>query len=160
MQESSHIQNVIGAEQVYRLSHIGSTAVEGIRAKAIVDILLELKNDCDSATVKEKLIADGWIVMQELVAPEFKISLNKGYTAGGFDERVYHLHIRYQGDWDELYYCDYLNANPGAAKEYEALKQELAMQYRFNREAYTEAKTDFIKKHTQIAREKFSGRYK
>lgn len=38
-----------------------------------------------------------------------RISLNKGYTKEGFADKVYHIHLRYTGDNDELYFRDYLN---------------------------------------------------
>ena len=37
-----------------------------------------------------------------------RLSFNKGYTEEGFAERVFHLHLRYIGDNDELYFRDYL----------------------------------------------------
>ena len=36
-------------------------------------------------------------------------SFNYGYTSEGFAERVFHLYLRYEGDNDELYFCDYMN---------------------------------------------------
>ena len=46
-----------------------------------------------------------------------RISLNKGYTKYGFADKVYHIHLRFFGDNDELYFRDYLNAFPKIAKE-------------------------------------------
>ena len=56
--------------------------------------------------------------------------------------------IFYAGDNDELYFRDYLSDNPSIAKEYEQLKLSLWHKYEHNRDAYTEAKTKFIKMHT------------
>ncbi len=89
-----------------------------------------------------------------------RISLNKGYTKEGFAEKVYHIHIRYAGDNDELYFRDYLNEHPDIAKEYEALKLGLWKKYEHNRNAYTDAKTDFIRRWTQEARKEYGNRYK
>ncbi len=88
-----------------------------------------------------------------------RISFIRGYTKEGFAEKVYHLHLRYAGDNDELYFRDYLNDNPGIAKEYEQLKFSLWRQYAHNRDAYTEAKTQFVKKHTASARNQYGDRY-
>jgi len=62
------------------------------------------------------------------------------------------VHVRYSGDWDELYFRDYLRANPAAASEYGELKVQLAEENRNDREGYTNKKSDFIKRITQIAR--------
>lgn len=56
------------------------------------------------------------------------------------------------GDNDEIYFRDYLNERFDVAKEYEFLKLKLWKKYGFNRDAYTNAKTDFIKKYTDIAK--------
>jgi GrpB-like predicted nucleotidyltransferase (UPF0157 family) len=88
-----------------------------------------------------------------------RISLNRGYTKDGFAEKVYHIHLRYIGDNDELYFRDYLNEHPQIAKTYEVLKLELWKKYEHNRDAYTEAKTDFIRKWTTEARIVYGKRY-
>ena len=88
-----------------------------------------------------------------------RISLNKGYAKEGFADKVYHIYLRYAGDNDELYFRDYLNEHPQIAKEYEALKLELWKQYEHNRDAYTDAKTDFIQKWTDEARKEYGKRY-
>ncbi len=71
-----------------------------------------------------------------------RASFNKGYTLDGFAEKVFHLHLRYSEDNDELYFRDYLIENPDIAKEYEKLKLGLWKKYEHDRDAYTEAKTD------------------
>lgn len=76
----------------------------------------------------------------------------KGYTPEGFKGQAYHLHVRYTGDWGELYFRDYLIAHPETAKEYGELKLLLMQQYKHNRDVYTEAKGDFIRKITAIAK--------
>jgi GrpB-like predicted nucleotidyltransferase (UPF0157 family) len=83
--------------------------------------------------------------MAEQTKPYLQLDFNKGYTPDGFAERVYHLHIRYTGDWDELHFRDYLIAHPEAATEYAALKRRLFADYEFDRDTYTEAKGDFIR---------------
>ena len=88
-----------------------------------------------------------------------RISLNRGYTKEGFADKVYHVHLRYEGDNDELYFRDYLNAHPNVAWEYEALKMELWKKYEHNRDAYTESKSDFIRKWTSEAVKEFGKRY-
>lgn len=81
-----------------------------------------------------------------------RISLNKGYTEHGFAEKVFHLHIRLKGDTDEIYFRDYLNAHAEVVKEYEELKLQLWKKYEYNRDTYTNSKTKFVNKYTQLAK--------
>ena len=88
-----------------------------------------------------------------------RLSFNKGYEPEGFADKIFHLHLRYQGDNDELYFRDYLREHPDLAKDYESLKKILWKKYEHNRNAYTEAKSDFIKTYTQKAKEEYKRRY-
>ena len=81
-----------------------------------------------------------------------RISFNKGYTETGFAERVFHLHLRIKGDNDEIYFRDYLFEHHDVAKAYEELKLKLWKQFEHDRDGYTDAKTDFIRKYTNIAK--------
>ena len=130
-----------------RISHIGSTAVPTIWAKPIVDILVEIENGMDN--VKDVLINNGYICMSEETN---RMSFNKGYTENGFAERVFHLHLRYIGDNDEIYFRDYLIENPDIAKEYEKLKLGLWKKFEHNRDGYTNQKTEFVRKYTETSK--------
>ena len=155
-EELNQLNTILPSKTVRRISHIGSTSVNTIWAKPIIDILVEIDLDSDMDTIKKVLVKNGYICMSE---EEHRISFNKGYTENGFAEKVYHIHIRYAGDNDELYFRDYLNENPETAKEYETLKLELWKKYEHNRDGYTESKTQFVKKYTLIAKEKYGTRY-
>lgn len=156
IEAATFLEEKLSSYNITRISHIGSTSVNNIWAKPIVDILVEVAPDENMATVAETVIDSGFIKMSE---SKGRISLNYGYTENGFAEKVYHLHLRYAGDNDELYFRDYLNENPGIAKEYEQLKLTLWHQFEHNRDAYTEAKTAFVKKHTANARKQYGNRY-
>lgn len=78
----------------------------------------------------------------------------KGYTEEGFKGQVFHIHVRYKGDWDEIYFRDYLKSHPETAKKYGELKLKLVEKFRNDREKYTESKTNFIKKINKLARKK------
>ena len=147
-EEVEILKSILSSKAEYY--HIGSTAVNGIMAKPIIDILIAVKNKDQLKQSAERLAACGYIIMSE---SETRISLNKGYTESGFAERVFHLHLRLCGDIDEIYFRDYLNANPDIAKDYENLKLGLWKKYEHNRDAYTDAKTDFVKKYTEIAKQ-------
>lgn len=69
------------------------------------------------------------------------------------------MHLRFAGDNDELYFRDYLNDHPDLAKEYEKLKMALWKKHEHDRDAYTEAKSGFIRKRTQEARKQYGDRY-
>ena len=123
------------------LNHIGSTAIKGIWAKPIIDILIEVEDAAVLAEVKNVLLSAGYICMSE---DKNRISFNKGYTENGFAERVFHIHVRLVGDNDEIAFRDYLNSHPDTARQYEKLKLSLWKEYEHNRDGYTNAKTEFV----------------
>lgn len=141
---------------VRRISHIGSTAIDGIWAKPIVDVLVELGAGESMENVSDAIVHAGFIRMS---ASTERMSFNRGYTEQGFAEKVYHLHLRRAGDHDELYFRDYMNAHPDAAAEYERLKLDLRKRFEHDRDGYTAAKTDFIREYTEKAKAEFAGRY-
>lgn len=141
---------------VSRISHIGSTAVPGIWAKDIVDVLVEFEPGADLAAAARALEATGLIVMS---STPLRVSLNYGYTSEGFADHVYHVHLRHAGDNDELYFRDYLRDHPRAAAAYEERKKRLAREFRHNRDAYTEAKTNFVREWTEQAKREYADRY-
>ena len=155
-EEKAHLKSVLPEDSVERISHIGSTAIGGIRAKNIVDILVEIPFDCDMEAVARGIERCGFIRMS---TAEGRIYFNKGYTVDGFAEKVYHLHLRYEGDNDELYFRDYLNDHPAEAKKYEALKMKLWRRFEHDRDAYTAGKTRFVRRLTRAARRQYGGRY-
>ena len=82
----------------------------------------------------------------------------KGYTPEGFRGQAFHLHVRYAGDWDEPYFCEYLRRNPAVAAEYARLKRELAARLRNDRDGYTGAKSQFIMRINVLARMESAGK--
>ena len=154
-EESRRIINILPSGQIRRISHIGSTAIGGILAKPIVDILVEAPLDA-IALFADRLKREGYIIMS---AGDRRVSLNKGYTLHGYADEVFHIHIVRAGDNDELYFRDYLMEHPAAAKRYEALKLSLKATCGGDREVYTAGKTDFVKFYTFLARNLYRGRY-
>ncbi|MBR3345398.1 MAG: GrpB family protein [Solobacterium sp.] len=150
------LAGLLSEQPVVRISHIGSTAIQGIWAKNIIDVMIEIPQSADMKDIAQILEKNGFIVMS---AEANRVSLNKGYTENGFADKVFHVHLRYTGDNDELYFRDYLNEHPDVAKEYESLKLRLWKQFEHNRDAYTDAKTDFISKWTAEARKEYGDRY-
>lgn len=140
----------------HRMNHIGSTAINDIWAKPIIDIMMEIPDNISMGIIKETLLSNGYTCMSE---DEKRISFNRGYTNEGFAERVYHFHLRYMGDNDELYFRDYLNDHPQIAKQYEELKLSLWKKYEHDRDGYTTAKGIFITQYTEAAKIMYGSRY-
>ena len=154
LEEECLLKSVLS--QVERISHIGSTAVSSIWAKPIIDILVEVPKESNLLDYKDLIINSGYICMSQ---SDKGLSFNKGYTENGFAERVFHLHLRYVGDNNELYFRDYLIEHPDVAKEYEELKLKLWKKYEHNRDGYTNAKTEMVKQYTEKARILYGNRY-
>lgn len=126
------------------LEHIGSTAVPGLDAKPIIDILGGVTSMAAADALLEPLCAAGWDT-----SPEFNATLSDRRFLlrwpGGV--RTHHLHLVVFGSeaWRvPLLFRDRLRAHPQLARQYRDLKYALAKAHRVDREAYTAAKTDFV----------------
>jgi GrpB-like predicted nucleotidyltransferase (UPF0157 family) len=135
-------------EGVVAVEHVGSTAVPGLAAKPIIDIIVGVRE-----------LAAGERCVQPLEALEYEYRGEAGipgrlYFRKG-QPRTHHLHMVEHGSefWERhLLFRDLLRERPAVAREYAALKKELAVQYRTDRLAYTEAKTPFIESALARAR--------
>ncbi|MCK4489047.1 MAG: GrpB family protein [Anaerolineales bacterium] len=135
---------------VIGIYHIGSTSVPGIKAKPILDFVIEveiLDDFIQSAEVLEELnyVSKG----------EYGIPGRQFFTKDTDGERSHHLHVFQQGHPDierHLVFRDFLRANPGAAHEYEIIKEKLAKRFPKESGSYTEAKSDFILSMDEVAR--------
>ena len=154
-EEEKRLTGLLPAEDI-KLHHIGSTAIRNIWAKPIVDILVELPAPLPMDGVKALLTQNGYKCMSEEPG---RISFNRGYTSEGFAQRVFHLHLRYAGDNNELYFRDYMNDHPRLARQYEELKLSLWKTFENDRDGYTLAKTAFITEQTEKAKKVYGRRY-
>ena len=152
--EENLLKNTLSSNE--KINHIGSTAIDTICAKPIIDILVEIPFDDDILSYVNDIESIGYICMSK---NSTRLSFNKGYTVDGFAEKVFHIHLRYAGDNDELYFRDYLIDNPDIAHEYENLKLKLWKEFEYNRDAYTNAKTEFVKMYTAKAKDLYGDRY-
>lgn len=136
--------------QIKSIYHYGSTAIPNIKAKPTIDIMIEVGNDVDKAKLISDFQKTGYFKMTDEGngLPMFA----KGYTKYGFAQRVYHVHLRYEGQQDEIIFKDYLCNHRDAAMEYEQLKMRLKNKHEYNRDAYTNAKHDFISSILQKAK--------
>jgi len=160
LQEEKLIIKTAGQSSILRISHIGSTSVEGLISKPTIDILIEIPKNTDTEILTASLKSIGYIFEPQPKNPPPCMMFMKGYTENGFAEKVFHLHIRYSGDWNELYFRDYLKKYPQTAKQYGELKLKFKRLFEHNRDAYTKAKTDFILKYTALAKAEFQDKYK
>lgn len=158
-EEKETLLNTLGAENIYRISHIGSTAVPGLISKPTIDILLEMKEESCALQLPDRMESAGYLYAPQPEKPAPHMMFMKGYTPEGFKGQVSHVHVRFPGDWDELYFRDYLREHPEASHEYGNLKKKLKQEYEHDRDAYTSAKTTFIQEITQLARAAWPGKY-
>ena len=140
-------------DAVFRLSHVGSTAIEGLWAKPTVDMVLEASGAAAFERLDAVIPTCGYIRMR---SEEGRVSFNRGYTPEGFAQEVFHLHLRLPGDADEVFFRDYLNLRPDLAAEYEQLKLALWKPYERDRDGYTAAKGDFVRRVTAEAKRYFT----
>lgn len=157
--EKEHLMSILPNELIKRIEHFGSTAVPGIAAKPIVDMLVEVTS---LAEVRRAIVpilkSEGyeyfWRPTQGNDMPPFYAWFIKRNSSG---TRTHHIHMVEKGfeQWDTLFFRDYLIEHPEVAKAYELLKNKLADQFPNDRMAYTQGKTDFIVSITQQAKEYF-----
>lgn len=132
------------------INHIGSTAISGIQAKPIIDILVEIALEADWQRARATMEDAGYICIS---VSENRMSFNKGYTPEGYAEKVFHIHFHVVGNNDEILFRDYLNSHPKVAREYEKLKLSLLPKYKHDRDGYTDAKTEFVRNIVRLAKD-------
>lgn len=128
-----------------QIEHIGSTAVAGLAAKPIIDLMVGLEDFSIADNVVPKIEALGYEYIQkyEAVLP-FRRFLIK--ERGGI--RTHNIHMVGIGGefWERhILFRDYLRQNPGIAGQYASLKKELAGREWEDVNEYADAKTEFIK---------------
>jgi GrpB-like predicted nucleotidyltransferase (UPF0157 family) len=144
--EADRLRAALDAELIVGIEHFGSTAVSGLAAKPIIDILIAVRSLAhDKATIIEPIIALGYVYWSENPKTD-RMFFVKGMPPYG-ERRTHHIHITEpDGEmWQHrLAFRDYLRANPDEADRYEALKRDLAATFPADREAYTVAKSDYV----------------
>ena len=153
-QEKALLQEILG-EIIISIEHFGSTSVEGLFAKPIIDILVFVKNIDKVDLFSEKMSAAGYDVRGEHGMPGRRYFVRMKEDNSG--NHSHHIHV-YQPDnqaaKDELLFRDYLRMDETARLEYNNLKLALSQQYYTEPLAYTNGKTDFIFEILEKAKEK------
>lgn len=150
--ESKYIIEAVGNDVINRIEHIGSTAIPGLCAKPSIDFLLEILEITNCDLLIKQLQKSGYHFIPKPENPPPHMMFVKGYSESGITGQIFHIHVRYPGDWDEIVFRDYLIKNPSLQAEYSMLKRKHAKEFRYNREKYTDSKSTFIKNTTLTAR--------
>ncbi|UBV36100.1 GrpB family protein [Staphylococcus xylosus] len=136
-------------EEVIKIHHIGSTAVENLKAKPIIDMLVVVTNIEKIDDYNELFMNLGYISLGE------NGITGRRFFKKGENPRTHHMHIFQQ---DKIYEIkrhiavrDYLRKHDVIAREYENLKEQLAQQFPDDRQSYCDGKDSFMKKLEQDA---------
>lgn len=138
--EKERIQNKIGVYAV-EIHHIGSTAVEHLSSKPIIDIAIELDQFTDGEKCISALESIGYTSHGTNILPD-RYYFTKG------EPRTHQIHMYQHGNnylLEQLNFRDYLRENPKAKDDYEKLKIKLSELNNKNKHKYAEDKTTFIK---------------
>jgi GrpB-like predicted nucleotidyltransferase (UPF0157 family) len=148
-EERDRIAAALG-DGVLAIEHVGGTAVPGLPAKPVIDLMVGVADIERAGQAVAGLINLGY----EYV-PEFESQLpDRRYFRRGSPE-THHVHmVPVSSDfWSEhLLFRDYLRTHPQAAEEYGKLKRGLAGRFRTDREAYRAGKVPFIDTVVDAAR--------
>lgn len=128
--------------------HIGSTAVPGLAAKPIIDVMPVVYNLQPVDTLNKEMKQLGYVVKGENGLP------GRRYFEKGGDHRTHHVHLFQIGNQEitrHLAFRDYLRAHPKEAQRYGQLKKENALLYSDDSAAYIEAKMIVVKEIEQLA---------
>ena len=140
-EEAEQIKAVLGDEAV-RLHHVGSTSVPGLRAKPILDILVEVRDIERIDAYNGAMAKLGYLGNGENGIPE------RRYFQKGGDDRTHHVHMFEQGHPEamrHLLFRDYLRAHPEAVQQYGDIKTEGARLYTWDINGYMAHKHDLIR---------------
>lgn len=150
-QEAANIRQVLG-NLVLTIEHIGSTAVPGLAAKPIIDLMVGVRSLADGQQAVPALEALGYVYWREDPRPG-RMFFVKGMPPFGL-QRTHHVHVveAYGEFWERLLFRDYLRRHPDEAQRYEALKRDLAARFRTDRDSYTNGKSEYIHKVMEQAR--------
>lgn len=127
-----------------QIAHIGSTAVPGLVAKPVIDLLAGIRTLDGVDELVDRLCENGYTTSREFNAT---LADRRWLMRWKNGHRTHHLHIVvHAGEpWlDRLAFRDTLRRDPELARRYAELKTALATRHRDDREAYTEAKAAFV----------------
>lgn len=130
------------SDMAISIEHVGSTSIEGLSAKPIVDIMVTIKSLEDFEKIKFKFTEELNYSVKEDSAPG-EILVRK--VVEEYTMHLIHI-VEHMGQRhiDTILFRNYLRQNHDELKRYEELKKELAQKYFDNRKMYTASKNDYI----------------
>jgi GrpB-like predicted nucleotidyltransferase (UPF0157 family) len=143
--EKRALRHALGFIPGLKIEHIGSTSIPEMAAKPVLDIMVGVARAEDWPRMVKPIQMAGYYYWASKTTAQEMLFV-KGISPFG-ERRTHHVHVyELQGDrWNrELAFRDYLISHPREARNYEALKRNLAMRFPFDREAYTRSKSGFI----------------
>jgi GrpB-like predicted nucleotidyltransferase (UPF0157 family) len=145
--EAARLADILAPWLVTGIEHVGSTAVPGLAAKPIIDLMASVSDPGAVVTgAGEPLAAAGWCyVPPELDQRDWRRFYVKPDAAG--EQRLAHLHVIPAGHprWaQQIAFRDALRGDDQLARAYEDVKRRASAQHHDDREAYTSAKTQFV----------------
>jgi GrpB-like predicted nucleotidyltransferase (UPF0157 family) len=149
-EEAATLEAVLAPWLAGPIEHIGSTAVPGLVAKPIIDIMAGVRDLPSSVGARSAVETLAYVYFP------YRAEVMHWFCKPSPTHRTHHLHLvpfNSQLWSDRLEFRDYLRSSPSAAREYTALKMSLAARNRFDREAYTTGKGDFVRSILQRAQE-------
>jgi GrpB-like predicted nucleotidyltransferase (UPF0157 family) len=155
-EEVTRIGKVLDKNIITRIEHFGSTAVPGLAAKPIIDLLIGARS---LSTAKQIAISPleslGYAYWQDNPDPQ-RMFFVKGLPPNS--PGTHHIHMVEPDSilWERLLFRDYLRQHPDEAKNYGQLKRQLANRFTREREAYTQGKTEYIQSVMQKVKHNLS----
>ena len=140
-EEIGRVEEALGGVAA-RVEHVGSTAVPGLAAKPIVDLLVAVSMTTPSAPYVGPLEGLGYLFAPDPESPDFHF-----FGLPAERPRAYNLHVCVAGSEDEVRHLalrDYLRSHSDEVARYAALKREVAARHPQDRLAYIEGKTDYV----------------
>ncbi|MCI0449756.1 MAG: bifunctional GrpB family protein/GNAT family N-acetyltransferase [Chlorobi bacterium] len=156
--EAELIKKACGSK-ILTIEHAGSTSVEGLAAKPIIDIYVGTKTLRDANDMINGMTGLGYEYIKKY---EDELPFRRYFRKDVEGRRAFHVHATpasHPFRRDDLKFRDYLSINKKAKKEYEALKIELAKKQWTEKESYAKAKTGFCLKIKKVALEYFTKQY-
>jgi GrpB-like predicted nucleotidyltransferase (UPF0157 family) len=144
-EEAKRLRAVLDPSLTIGLEHFGSTAIPGLSAKPIIDILIAVRSLATAqATFVEALRILDYVYWADNPKKD-RMFFVKGMPPFG-SKRSHHVHVTEpHGEmWQRLAFRNYLRAHREEAETYERLKRRLAAKYQSDREAYTNAKSAYV----------------
>jgi GrpB-like predicted nucleotidyltransferase (UPF0157 family) len=144
--ERALLQTVLAPWLTGPIEHVGSTAIRGMPAKPVIDIMAAVASLEASRSAINEVVKAGYVYFP------YRPDIMHWFCKPSAAFRTHHLHLVPMGSkrWVEcLAFRDAIRRDQALAAEYAALKHRLAAMFKFDREAYTDGKAPFVERVLQ-----------